>query len=90
MDRLEDATQEFRQALVVDPTSVIAAYNLGLALEAKGLREEAITVWESFLAQAGSEADKESAHGKMQEGVSRLKTAIPVDLVGRLNSDSAK
>jgi len=90
MDRLEDATQEFRQALVVDPTSVIAAYNLGLALEAKGLREEAITVWESFLAQAGSAADKESAHGKMQEGVSRLKTAIPVDLVGRLNSDSAK
>lgn len=90
MGRLEDATQEFRQALVVDPSSVIAAYNLGLALEAKGLREEAMAVWESFLAKAGSTAAKESLHGKMQEGVSRLKTATPVDLAGRLKSDSAK
>lgn len=90
MGQLEDATLEFRQALVVDPTSVIAAYNLGLALEGKGLRDEAIAVWESFLAKAGSPADKESTHGKMQEGVSRLKTAIPVDLARRLKSDSAK
>ncbi len=90
MGRLEDATQEFRHALVVDPSSLIAAYNLGLALEAKGLREEAMAVWESFLAKAGSTADKESVHAKMQEGVSRLKTATPVDLAGRMKSDSAE
>jgi tetratricopeptide (TPR) repeat protein len=90
LGRLEEAEQQFRQALVVDPTSAVAAYNLGLALEAKGRRGEAIAVWESFLARAGSSAGNESVHSKLQEGVSRLKTAIPVDLAGRLKSDSTE
>ncbi len=88
LGRLEEAAQEFRQALVVDPTSGVAAYNLGLALEAKGHRGEAIAVWDSFLARAGSSGGNASVHSKLQEGVSRLKTANPVDLAGRLKSDS--
>jgi len=90
LGRLEEAAQEFRQALVVDPASGVAAYNLGLALEAKGRRGEAIAVWESFLTRAGSSAGNESVHSKLQEGVSRLKTAMPVDLAGRLKSDSTE
>jgi tetratricopeptide (TPR) repeat protein len=90
MDQLEEATFEFRQALLIEPTSAIAAYNLGVALEAKGLREEKIALWESFLATAGSVAEKENLHSKMREAVNRLKSTIPVDLVGRVNYDPAK
>ena len=90
LGRLEEAMQEFRQALVVDPTSGVAAYHLGLALEAKGRHGEAIAVWESFLARAGSSTGNESVQSKLQEGVRRLKTAAPVGLAGGLKSDSTQ
>lgn len=90
MGRLEDASLEFRQALDVDPTSVIAAYNLGLALEGKGLREEAVKVWESFLTNAGPAAGADKLHSQMREAVNWLKAATPVDLAARAKSDGAK
>jgi len=90
MGRLEDATLEFRQALDVEPTSVIAAYNLGLALEGKGLREEAVKVWESFLTNAGPPAGTDRLHSQMREAVNWLKAATPVDLAARAKADGAK
>jgi tetratricopeptide (TPR) repeat protein len=90
MGRLEDATLEFRQALDVEPTSVIAAYNLGLALEGKGLREEAVKVWESFLTNAGPPAGTDRLHSQMRDAVNWLKGATPVDLAARAKADGAK
>jgi len=37
-----------------------------------------------------SAAEKERVHSKMWGAITHLKSAIPVDLAGRLNSDSAK
>lgn len=37
-----------------------------------------------------SAAEKERVHRKMRGAITRLKSAITLDLAGRLNSDSAK
>ena len=73
--RSDDAIHEFRLALDSEPTSAIAAYNLGLALEAKGLRQEAVQVWESFLGAARSMPDTDGLLSKMQEKVAHLSVA---------------
>jgi Tfp pilus assembly protein PilF len=76
MSRYEEAIQEFRRALDSDPASGMASYNLGVALEAKGLREDALLAWETFLHRVGNNADAAGFHVKMREGVARLKPLL--------------
>ena len=71
--RAEEAIQAFRQALACAPASSMASYNLGLALEAKGLKEDALLAWETFLQNSGPRTDGAGFDIKMREGVARLK-----------------
>ncbi len=70
--RLDDAIKAFHQALQSDPGSTPAAYQLGLALEAQGLREEALTTWERFL-ELPTAGDSDGCRQKMQQAIARLK-----------------
>ena len=74
--RFDEAIQEFRRALDSDPTSWMVSYNLGLALEAKGLREDALLAWETFLRKSARAVDTAGFDNKMREGVARLKPLI--------------
>jgi hypothetical protein len=47
-----------------------------VALEAKGLREDALLAWETFLHRVGPNADGAGFDVKMREGVARLKPLI--------------
>jgi Flp pilus assembly protein TadD len=76
MSRYEEAIQEFRRALDSNPASGMASYNLGVAFEAKGLKEDALIAWETFLHTVGPKADAAGFHVKMREGVARLKPLI--------------
>jgi len=76
MSRYEEAIQEFRRALDSEPASGMASYNLGVALEAKGLREDALAAWETFLHTADQKTDVGGFDVKMREGVARLKPLI--------------
>jgi tetratricopeptide (TPR) repeat protein len=93
LGRLDEAIDEFRRALDSDPGSSLAAYNLGLALDANGLRQDAVQAWESFLVnlesktrQAGKKG-QDSSDGwstKMREALIRLKApatavALPIE-----------
>lgn len=75
LGRLEEAIEEFRQALDGDPTSALAAYNLGLALEAKGLRQDAMKAWESFLVKVEARSEQDAWSAKMREALTRLKAS---------------
>ena len=72
MGRLDDAILEYGRALDSEPTSSLAAYNLGLACEAKGLRQKAVKVWRSFLEKAESAPDPEGWGLKIRDAVARL------------------
>jgi Flp pilus assembly protein TadD len=74
--RLEEAIHEFRQALSSNAGSAIASYNLGVSLEAKGLREDALTAWETFLRKSGPGPDMGGFRTKMRENIARLKPVI--------------
>jgi regulator of sirC expression with transglutaminase-like and TPR domain len=76
MSRYEEAVQEFRRALESNPASGMASYNLGVALEAKGLKEDALLAWETYLHTVGSKVDAAGFNGKMREGVARIKPLI--------------
>jgi Flp pilus assembly protein TadD len=75
MRRLDEAIVEFRLALDSEPTSAHATYNLGLALEAKGLREEAIKTWESFLAHGDRTSDADELVTTIREAATRLRAS---------------
>jgi tetratricopeptide (TPR) repeat protein len=70
--RLDEAIGEYGRALDSEPTSSLAAYDLGLAYEAKGLREEAVKVWQAFLEQAESARDPDGWGLKIRDAVARL------------------
>ena len=76
MSRYEEAIQEFRRAMDSNPASGMASYNLGVALEAKGLKEDALLAWETFLHKVGTKADTAGFDVKMREGVARLKPVV--------------
>jgi tetratricopeptide (TPR) repeat protein len=76
MGKVDDAIGEFRLALRHEPGLSLAAYNLGLALESKGHRDEALTAWESFLKVSGNKSEGDEWTPKIREGLSRLRTAM--------------
>ncbi|MGQ0696079.1 MAG: hypothetical protein ACT4OL_10955, partial [Nitrospiraceae bacterium] len=61
-----------------------------VAQQRSGRAEETAALYEAALNPVYSAAEKERVHSKMRGAISRHKSALPVDLVGRLNSDSAK
>jgi tetratricopeptide (TPR) repeat protein len=82
LGRLDEAIDEFRRALDSDPGSSLAAYNLGLALDANGLRQDAVQAWESFLVKLESKTRQTGKNGqdaqdgwsaKLREALIRLK-----------------
>jgi hypothetical protein len=61
-----------------------------VAQQRSGRAEEPAAFYQAALNTVDSAAEKERVHSKMRGGITRLKSAITLDLVERLNSDSAK
>ena len=61
-----------------------------VAQQRSGRADEGTALYQTSVSTVDSIADKERVHNKMRGAITSLKSALPVDLVGRLNSDSAK
>lgn len=79
LGRFDEAIRTIREALDREPESALAAYELGLALEAKGLPADALNTWQDFLGQPSARPDPDGCRDKMREAVNRLRmTTKPV------------
>lgn len=73
--RREDAVEEFRKAIQLDPTNANPHTNLGLLLMARGSREEGVTVLEEAAALRSNEAEAHFRLGSACRELGRLDEA---------------
>ncbi|MGQ0809898.1 MAG: trypsin-like peptidase domain-containing protein [Nitrospiraceae bacterium] len=73
----DSAIAAFSRASQCQPASPISAYNWGLALEKKGLLEEALKVWDSYLRRAATIPAREREFvGKITERAMLLQSTL--------------
>ena len=71
MGKVDEAVDQFCEAIGTDPLLGPAVYNLGVGREAQGYTAEALSTWDSFLARA-DRPDSDEWKQKMHQAVSRL------------------
>ena len=90
LEQWDEAVQAYSRAVALAPNDPELLTDAAVAQQRSGRAEEAATLYQAALNTVDSPAEKERVNSKMRSAITRLKSAIPVDLVGRLNSDSAK
>jgi hypothetical protein len=90
LEQWDKAVQAYSKAMALAPDDPELRTDAAVAQQRSGRAEEAAALYQAVLNTGDPAAEKERVHRKMQGAITRLKSAIPVDLVGKLNSDSAK
>jgi hypothetical protein len=90
LEQWDKAVQAYSKAMALDPDDPELRTDVAVAQQRSGRTEEAAALYQAALNTVDSAAEKERVQSKMQGAITRLKSTMPVDLVGRLNSDSAK
>jgi tetratricopeptide (TPR) repeat protein len=90
LEQWDKAVQAYSKAMVLAPDDPELLTDAAVAQQRSGRAEEAAALYQAALNTVDSAAEKERVHSKMRGTITRLKSAIPVDLAGSLNSDSAK
>ena len=90
LEQWDKAVQAYSKALALIPNDPELLTDAAVAQQRSGRAEEAAMLYEAALHTVDSAAEKERVHSKMRGTITRLKSAIPAEMVGRLNSDSAK
>ena len=90
LEQWDKAVQAYSKALALAPDDPELLTDAAVAQQRSGRAEGAADLHQAALNTVDSAAEKERVHSKMWGAITHLKSAIPVDLAGRLNSDSAK
>jgi hypothetical protein len=90
LEQWDKAVQAYSKALALIPNDPELLTDAAVAQQRSGRAEEAAMLYEAALHTVDSAAEKERVHSKMRGTITRLKSANPAEMVGRLNSDSAK
>jgi hypothetical protein len=90
LEQWDKAVQAYSKAMALAPDDPELLTDAAVAQQRLGRAEEAAALYQAALNTVDSAAEKEGVHSKMRGAITHLKSAIPVDLAGRLNSDSAK
>ena len=90
LEQWDEAVQAYSRAVALAPNDPDLLTDAAVAQQRSGRAEEAAALYQAALNTVDSPAEKERVNSKMRGAITRLKSSIPVDLVGRLNSDSAK
>ena len=90
LEQWDKAVQVYSKALALAPDDPELLTDAAVAQQRSGRGEEAAALYQASLNTVDSAAEKERVHTKMRGAITRLKSTIPMDLAGRLNSDPAK
>ncbi|HEX9154345.1 MAG TPA: tetratricopeptide repeat-containing serine protease family protein, partial [Nitrospira sp.] len=90
LEQWDEAVQAYSRAVALAPNDPDLLTDAAVAQQRSGRAEEAAALYQAALNTVDSPAEKERVNSKMRGTITHLKSAIPVDLVGRLNSGSAK
>lgn len=90
LEQWHEAVQAYTKAVALAPNDPELLIDAAMAQQRLGRAEEAAALYQAALNTVDSAAEKERVNSKMRGTITRLKSAIPVDLVGGLNSNSAK
>jgi hypothetical protein len=90
LEQWDKAVQAYSKAVALAPDDPELRTDAAVVQQRAGRADEGLALHKAALNAVDSAAEKERVHRKMQGAITRLKSAIPVDLVGKLNGDSAK
>ena len=90
LEQWDNAARAYRKVVALASDDPELLTDAAVAQQRIGRNEEATALHRAARSAVDSVAEKERILSKMRGGIVRLKSALPVDLVGRLNSDSAK
>jgi Trypsin-like peptidase domain/Tetratricopeptide repeat len=90
LEQWDKAVQAYSKAMALAPDDSELRTDAAVAQQRSGRAEEAPALYQAALNTVDPAAEKGRVHSKMQGAITRLKSATPVDLVGKLNGDSAK
>jgi tetratricopeptide (TPR) repeat protein len=90
LEQWDKAVQAYSKALALAPDDPELLTDAAVAQQRSGRSEEAAALYQAALNMVDSAAEKERVHSKMRSAMTDPKSAIPIDLAGRLNSDSSK
>jgi tetratricopeptide (TPR) repeat protein len=90
LEQWDKAVQAYSKAMALAPDDPELLTDAAVAQQRSGRAEEAAALYQAALNTVDSAAEKERVHSKMRGTITRLKSEITVDLVGSLNSDTAK
>jgi hypothetical protein len=90
LEQWDKAVRAYRRVVALAPDDPELRTDAAVAQQRLGRAEEAVALYQAAVSTGDSAAEKERVPSKMRGAITSLKSALPVDLVGRLNSDSAK
>jgi tetratricopeptide (TPR) repeat protein len=90
LEQWDKAVQAYSKALALAPDDQELLTDAAVAQQRSGQAEGTAALHQAALNTVDSAAEKEPVHRKMRGAITHPKSAIPVDLAGKLNSDSAK
>jgi tetratricopeptide (TPR) repeat protein len=90
LEQWDKAVQVYSKALALAPDDSELRTDAAVAQQRSGRAEEVPALYQAALKTVDLAAEKGRVHSKMQGAITRLKSATPEDLVGKLNSDSTK
>jgi hypothetical protein len=90
LEQWDKAAQAYSRALALVPDDLELRADAAVAQQRAGRAEEAVALYPAALKKGDFSPEREHVLRKMQGAITRLTSAIPMDLVKKLNSDSAK
>lgn len=90
LEQWDEAVHAYSKAVALAPNDPELLTDAAVAQQRSGRAEEAAALYQAALNTVDSAAEKERVNSKMRGAITRLKSAIPVDLVEGLNSNSAQ
>jgi len=90
LEQWDKAARAYRKVAALAPDDPELLTDSAVAQQRLGRADEGAASYQGAVSTGDSAAAKERVHSKMRGAITRLKSALPVDLVGKLNSDSAK
>ena len=90
LEQWDKAVQAYSKALALAPDDQELLTDAAVAQQRSGQAEGTAALHQAALNTVDSAAEKEPVHRKMRGAITHPKSAIPVDLAGKLKSDSAK
>lgn len=90
LEQWDKAVQAYSKAVALAPDDQELRTDAAVAQQRAGRAEESPALYRAALNTVDSAVEKERVPSKMRGATTRLKSALPADMVGKLNAESAK